>query len=129
MLIRSTACLVLILSTTFGASAPASAGFNGLTWASRANCVNNESISWHYGKNYLLATTSHHYTNWSTLQHIVDTGWQYTWRSAAVHWGEGVPPTVWRVIGTHFINVNNQLLLLGITDTANCSIYDGWWDV
>lgn len=111
-------------------AAPAKAGLWGLTIHSRANCLNNESITWDRTANHWLWTQSWHYRNWSALQHVVTAGTRYTWRSAAVHWGEGnnlVPP--WRVIGYHYRYdaLKRRWVNLGVTYATGCNIYDGWW--
>ena len=97
---------------------------------SRANCVNNESITWWAG----------HYFNWRVVgvhgyigrpyNHGMDTGWSYTWRQAAVHWNEA-PPTQkkWGVTGYHFFTgYGNGQVPFETTIVTDCSIYDGWWD-
>jgi len=105
----------------------ANAGFNGFTMHSRANCGNNESISWDARNYYTLGTVSHHYYK-GQFNHGISTGWEYTWRSAAVHWFEANPGSGWRVIGYHWIKVGTEQRLLLVTDVSDCSIYDGWWD-
>ena len=50
---------LLILSITGSAFA----GFNALTRHSRANCVNNESISWDWTTYRYLGTVTQHYRN------------------------------------------------------------------
>lgn len=103
------------------------AGFNGLTVHSRANCVNNESISWDWTTYWVLFTTSDHCDLGSgALIHSIGTGWQSTWRSAAVHWGEGRGG--WLVHGHHWINDHGRVLPIGSETVNDCSIYDGWWD-
>lgn len=116
------------------------AGLKEFTMHSRANCGNNESISWHAGHSYWLKTVSthakldpsNHYT--PTERHKVysvgsdDTEGEYTWRSAAVHWGEGVQGG-WVVYGSHYwFDENKRMILIGETFAVDCSIYDGWWD-
>ena len=114
--------MVLFLCNT------ANAGFNALTIHSRANCANNESISWHFNHNYNLFTTSDHIDGRTgTVVHSVATGWQYTWRSAAIHWGEGRGG--WVVHGYHWIkDESGRVICLGEETVSDCSIYDGWWD-
>ncbi len=92
--------LVLVISQV------AQAGLHGFTMHSRANCANNESISWWAGHSF--------------------TGWQTTWRSAAVHWGEGTGG--WYVLGHHWgIDSHRDKVLLSKTDAIDCRWYDGWW--
>lgn len=114
-------CLSIILCES------ANAGLKDLTIHSRANCINNETISWQAGVSHKLFTRSSHYYN-GTLQHVIETGWQVTWRSAAVHWGEGTGG--WVVLGEHYAwhPLNSTYSFLGYTHVNNCSIYDGWWD-
>lgn len=104
----------------------AEAGLAGLTFHSRANCVNNESISWHLGQSYLLRTKSLHFKG-GRLLHTADTGLEATWRSAAVHWGEGTGG--WTVRGEHYgLNQSGKEFLLAKEVVSNCSLYDGWWE-
>lgn len=105
----------------------AHAGLHSRTQHSRANCVNNESITWHAGYSYNLYTISQHYHN-GFLDHTVTAGWEWTWRSAAVHWNEAWPGNSWQVIGYHWINERGRNRLLETTNVNDCSIYDGWWD-
>ena len=66
-------------------------------------------------------------SNEAGLDHSIGTGWQYTWRSAAVHWGEGHGG--WIVHGYHWIkNSQGQIRPIGEEIVKDCSIYDGWWD-
>jgi hypothetical protein len=101
-------------------------GFNGMTVHSRANCANNESISWDFTRNWLLFTRSSHYKD-NKFIHKVETGWQNTWRSAAVHWGEGTGG--WKVFGEHWTNYGDGYVFrIGQEWIKDCSIYNGWWD-
>jgi hypothetical protein len=102
------------------------AGFNGLTMHSRANCGNNESISWDATRIWRLGTNSTHSTNLES--HTFGTGIHNTHRSAAVHWGEGTGG--WMVYGQHFVfdDHSNKINEYIITIVFDCSIYDGWWD-
>jgi len=104
------------------------AGLKDLTIHSRANCGNNESISWHLGHSYALLTVSDHLQN-GRKQHSLATGWEMTWRSASVHWGESAPGRKdWFVQAGHYQNINGRDYLLGFTTATDCNIYDGWWD-
>jgi hypothetical protein len=107
----------------------ANAGLKEFTMHSRANCGNNETISWHAGHSYWLWTASNHWRN-GVFQHYVTTGdnFENTWRSAAVHWGEAIPGSGWFVRGYHRRLINGQDYLLQVTEVNDCSIYDGWWD-
>lgn len=103
-------------------------GVRALTIHSRANCGNNESISWHLNTNYELKTISIHRKKdrWGEYNHIIETPWKKTWRSAAVCWGEGTND--WGVIGYHYIHENGVNRMLGRTYATSCNIYDGWWE-
>jgi len=76
---------------------------------------------------WILGTVTQHYRNGEWV-HGQSTGWQTTWRSAAVHWGEAVPGSGWEVKGYHWIvdSRSRQQVLFGTTDVYDCSIYDGW---
>ena len=89
---------VVILSSFLANNSQAA--LNMLSIHSRANCVNNESISWDGQHYWFLATESWHYFK-GKLQHLVGSGWENTWRSAGVHWGEGRGG--YEVIGYHHI--------------------------
>jgi hypothetical protein len=113
----------------------AEAGLYGFTMHSRANCANNESISWHAGYARDLKTYSNHYKGGNV--HEVITNREVTWRSAAVHWNEAYAGAGWLVVGEHWGNVNageggakkgSGYRHLKETIVNNCSIYDGWWD-
>lgn len=108
-------------------SSTAVAGFNGLTIHSRANCINNESISWDATSYHMLATESLHYTGFKN-GHDVTTEWESTWRSAAVHFAEATPGSGWTVAGIHWVIENNLPRCLGTETVTDCSLYDGWWD-
>ena len=51
-----------------------------------------------------------------------------TWRSAAVHWGEGLNTDNWCVVGHHFIKEekNEVDYLYFETDVCGCALYEGW---
>jgi hypothetical protein len=128
--VKMTTCSLLCLSLN------AHAGFGVTTAASRANCMNNESITWNSKQSYKWKTISiHQHVNkkkdkyWN---HIVDTGWDYTWRSAAVHWGESpdVGQYKWDVFGYHFfIDYADGRWPFAEKYSRDCSLYDGWWDI
>lgn len=86
---------------------------------SRANCVNNESISWdptlraHTGK----VRAVHEYSD--STNHICGTGMQTSWRIAMIHWGEGTGG--WTVWGKHTIYDSSQgKYRYYYTNTTNC---------
>ena len=122
-MLKKLALTSLLLSVSISSHA----GFNGLTYHSRANCGNNESISWDKSKYHQLFTISQHFRN-GVFQHQYNTGWENTWRSAAVHWGEALPGSGWYVEGYHWIVLGGGQTLIAHTMVNDCSIYDGWWD-
>lgn len=101
-----------------------------LSWFSRANCQNNESISWDGSTAHWLATITYHYRN-GYYQHCDDSNWtncngspwQLTWRSAAIHWFEDTNnPGGWYVIGDHYRwSPISGIYRLGVTTAANCN--------
>ncbi len=103
------------------------AGFTAITWHSRANCINNESVTWDFTHSWDMRTESEH--NSQTDPHRLDTGWEKTKRSAAICWGEGLTKPDeygWGVAGFHHVMVNGFECIY-TTSTKDCSIYDGWW--
>jgi hypothetical protein len=56
-------------------------------------------------------TSDHGDANSGTLTHSNGTGWQKTWRSASVQWGEGTGR--WYVHGWHWIKNLNRIYSLG----------------
>jgi hypothetical protein len=118
---------IYIVIAALAASQISYAGLKGLTVHSRANCINNESITWDATHQWRLQTTSDHRDARTNMTvHYLDTGWQTTWRSAAVHWGEGRGG--WAVYGSHNFWNGRQVVSLGTEYVTDCSIYDGWWD-
>lgn len=107
----------------------AEAGFNGRTQHSRANCVNNETITWDATRDWILQTISIHIDK-ENNQHKIVTPWEDTWRSAAVHWREALPGSGWRVTGIHWYSPSrvSKPIFIELTNVTDCSIYDGWWD-
>jgi len=104
------------------------ASANALSVHSRNNCGNNESVTWHGMKTYHLGTNSRHYSPTNQM-HYFGSGITYTWRSAAVHWGEGVGG--WRQVeGEHYLfqDGNTKLIWVKFTGVYDCSIYNGWWE-
>ena len=65
---------------------------------SRANCNNNESFTWDpwVFEPHWRRTLSRHDDTATGTSHTISSssGLVHTWRSAAVHWGEGRPTTV-----------------------------------
>lgn len=98
----------------------------GLTFFSRANCINNESISWDWPSNPAWLWTYGQHYNYSrgAWEPLLSTGWEYTYRSAAIHWGEG---TYFYgrayVVGDHYMWISGYgVLYLGRTQTSNCNL-------
>jgi hypothetical protein len=119
---------VIIYLITVGIFSSANAGFNGLTHHSRANCANNESISWDWTQDrWLFVRSDHIQEKTGHVVHTVDMPWVLTWRNAQVHWGEGTGG--WIVHGTHYMKDSKGNGYLAAEETvSDCSIYDGWWD-
>ena len=67
----------------------ANAGLYKTTVHSRANCLNNESITWWYGHPYDWRVVSVHKSPWNYI-HDDDTAFIYNDRVAVVHWAEGM---------------------------------------
>lgn len=99
-----------------------------LTWFSRANCINNESISWHAFNAEWLWTNTYHYKNGAYLHCDNNIGdgcrgnaWQQTWRAAAVHWNEGLIGG-FTVYGKHWRWTSSTgTYLLGNTYATGCN--------
>jgi len=109
----------------------ANAGLYATTIHSRANCVNNESITWYAGHSYDWRVYSFHWYDMNNTKkgyHVIDTGMSRTWRQAAVHWGESNPGGKYMVHGAHYYLYLGHQLLDNVTDVTDCSIYNGWWD-
>lgn len=110
------------------------AAFNGISDHSRANCVNNESITWDFTKPHQLAVVSFHIADYMNRmgqyeKHRLQTAWGLTKRAAAVHWGEGRTPAGYYLVqGWHWEFLGRNEILRANTSVDNCSIYNGWWD-
>ena len=117
---------VFILVMLF--SSMANAAFNGISHHSRANCGNNESISWDWTNNWWFWVNSDHLDARTGAKiHGLSSGWQLTWRNAMVHWGEGRGG--WVVHGSHYMrDSSGRPQLVSDELVRDCSIYDGWWD-
>ena len=116
-------------------SSVANAGWDGVTVHSRANCGNNESITWQYMVPFTWRVVSFHYPESTNREayHVINTGYANTWRQAAVHWGESFQPWPtgrYYVYGYHFYWdwTFNREVYDANTDANDCNIYDGWWD-
>lgn len=114
---------VAVAVSTIIVAAPANAG---LVWFSRANCANNESITWDWpGNNHTLWTNSFHYDTrvraWEPPP-TIRTGWEWGYRSGAVHWWEGLKGGR-QVTGHHFAySWPYGEYLLGRTYATGCNI-------
>lgn len=123
MRLKSKKLLAALLLITMGIQAmPAQAG---LVWFSRANCANNESIAWDWPTNsHWLWTDGSHFRNdyfnygWEAM---IRTGWEKTYRSAAVHWGEGVTGGAF-VYGDFYYWNGSGIVYLGNSSTEGCNL-------
>ena len=112
---------------------------------SRANCSNNESITWQYpvvnANRWWRVISTHRRSaiGWGSEEvHSVDSGWGLTWRSAAVHWGEGASgmygPRRWFVVGQHYEFFPGAIGIAGArmiayTTATNCNagqVFPDW---
>lgn len=120
---KKTLIAIALSSVTLSAQA----GINGLTSHSRANCGNNESITWDATQYHDLSTDSKHFKS-TQDNHIVKTGWENTWRSAAVHWGESFTDGEYVVSGSHWELIKKNRIKIKDTVALDCAIYEGWWE-
>ncbi|KTC89277.1 MULTISPECIES: hypothetical protein [Legionella] len=121
---------IIVLALLFGSQINiANAGLAATTVHSRANCINNESITWWLGHAYDWRVVSTH-TNIYGGGHLIDTGYAVTWRQAAVHWNEApLNDHRWVVSGYHYLSdYGNGRVPFDTTSVGDCSIYNGWWD-
>lgn len=93
----------------------------GLVWFSRANCINNESVTWDWpGNVYWLWTNSFHYKN-GVWDHIY-SGWYNGYWAAGIHAGEGFAGGYF-VMGDHYQYLSGAgVLYLGRTQTTGCNL-------
>ena len=101
------------------------AGIHKTTVHSRANCLNNESITWWNGHAFNWRVVSIHKHTPTQQIHMIDTGFQYKDRVAAVHWGEGVHAgfLVW---GYHYLAEYKKSIPFDTTYAEGCNIIEGW---
>lgn len=99
-------------------------GIYNTTVHSRANCLNNESITWWKGHPYNWKVVSIH-KHYQAGAHLIDTGFNYNDRVAAICWGEGVHGgfVVW---GYHYLKGYHESVPFDTTHADGCSIIDGW---
>lgn len=117
--IVTTAVIIAALSTQVHA------GLFATTVHSRANCINNESITWWNGHPFDWRTISMHVMS-DGSQHYVDSDWNYKDVSRAVHWGEGVYGGA-RVWGFHYESNYSTTAPFDQTYAEGCNIIDGWF--
>lgn len=103
----------------------AMAGATQLTHNSRANCGNNESISWDGSRKRTLSVSSYHVKS-GTSHYVTTGGFSSTYRAAAVHWGESFTPNLWYVRGTHWEMLNGRTIRTS-TYASDCRISEGWY--
>ncbi len=109
-------------------SLPIHCGINKTTVHSRANCMNNESITWWLGHSFNWRVVSIHQHHKDGPYHVIDTGYNTTWRQAAVCWGEAGFKDKWIVTGFHYLKGWGNGRYFDKTDATDCNIYTGWWD-
>jgi len=115
----------LVVSGFLCVSLSAHAGILGRTVHSRANCLNNETITWWKGHPVTWRVTSLHVSPYDQ-EHSMDTGWLYDSRVAAIHWGEGNPKNLWQVFGNHYEYSISKVKPFARTYAIECSIINGW---
>jgi hypothetical protein len=106
----------------------ANAGLTRTTVHSRANCLNNESITWWYGHPYDWRVVSIHKAPpfLGGVMHHEDTGFIYNDRVAVVHWCEGMVKTPWEVWGYHYFLGYSKNVPFESTHATDCQIIEGW---
>jgi hypothetical protein len=116
---------VLIATLVIGSNA--NAAFHGVSHHSRANCINNESISWDGDEaHWFWVNSTHVDTRRGTVVCAMSSNWINTWRNAMVHYGEGRGG--WVVIGEHWMfDDKKQPKQMQYEMVKDCSIYNGWW--
>ncbi len=118
---------LLISSLLFGLQITnANAGLDWTTVHSRANCLNNESITWWYLHPYNWRVVSIHHHIATNVQHAIDTGYATTWRQHAIHWGEPMASGKWEVWGYHYLKGYHDSFPFDTTYADSCNIIDGW---
>lgn len=109
-----------------GLAINAQAGLDWTTVHSRANCLNNESITWWYLHPYDWRVISRHHHLKTHEEHYIDTGFKYTWRQHAIHWVESVAARQWEVFGYHYLYEYSKKVPFDFTWADDCKIIDGW---
>lgn len=117
----------LVMCLAMAAAGSATAGVNGLTFASIANCPQNESVTWNLLRPHTLSTGSilHPYRNMDVINVAYDPI-RNTNISIARH-GE-FPGYLLNVAGYHRLYKDNTdaTVKYDITSVADCRQYDGW---
>ena len=127
-------CIIVLVTLLTGLSGFASAGIFDLTHTSRANCVNNESISWEAGGRWLMGVWSSHYKIYGNLNglvhapvHHVFSGIVDGWRAAAIHSREAYPHKPdYVVFGQHWVALNKHRTLYRRSFAVDCNLAEGW---
>lgn len=105
----------------------AHAGLDWTTVHSRANCLNNESITWWYLHSFNWRVVSIHEAKYGNAKHHIDTGFNWTWRAHAIHWGEPFGnDDYWCVSGYHYLFDYSKYIPFDTTYAESCNIIDGW---
>lgn len=117
---KITTSTLLLLSIT------SHAGLDRTTVHSRANCLNNESITWWYLHPYDWRVVSVHHHIKYNAQHSIDTGFNYTWRAHAIHWAEPMASGKWEVWGYHYLIGFSEKVPFSTTYGNSCNIIEGW---
>ncbi len=118
--VKSVSCILLAVSLN------SHAGLDWTTVHSRANCLNNESITWWYLHPYDWRVVSVHKHIGTGHMHSMDTGYAYTWRQHAIHWGEPMASGKWEVWGYHYLKGFHDKTPFDTTYADDCKIIDGW---
>jgi len=116
---------VIVSSLMLLASTQSHAGVYGTTVHSRANCLNNETITWWLYHPYNWRVVSGHVSAFGQ-HHVIDSGFQYSWRSHAIHWGEGDLTNLWQVFGQHFLYEYSKTVPFDTTYATFCDLIHGW---
>ena len=96
--------------------------------------MTNETITWDYTQAHRLAVVAFHIADYRNQvgqyeKHRLETFWDTTRRSAAIHWTEGNTPAGYYLVqGFHWEFKDNNTILRANTSVENCSLYNGWWD-
>lgn len=117
--------IILSLALCAGAS-NVTAGLDWMTVHSRANCLNNESITWWYLHPHNWRVVSFHRHAGTRHQHSIDSGYAINWRQHAIHWGEPMASGRWEVWGYHYQAGAHERTPMAVTQAVACNIIEGW---